>query len=283
MSTDGFTLNTQLTASINTRIYSQQITPSIYHNIIRVPITQAALFSTANYQDSGNDVTVNLTVNSTLQNFLATSATALHGLTYDANKAVEWTNLSGATENSGLNLANPNFVTGYYNSTLVQYSAPLISSARTFGACLLDIIAKATFNHPGAKAAIANDAAISAMSVTALGSPGTVSLAAHLFNQISTNITAEAQSIFDQYVADYPDRYATDQVGSDFNDVTAAKNFNFAGTKFYAYLALTSTNIATASNDTVGNMNNEVEILPLSSEVPGIFARIIRIDFEVAA
>lgn len=286
MSTVGFSLNTQLTASINTNIYSQQITPSKYHHIIKIPIPQSTLFSAATYQDNTDAVSVTLTVNSNvstgLRNNLATSATAQHNTAaLDLNQVNEWVNLDGTSLNSALATANANYVKGYYSNTTSQFSAALISSARTVGACVLDIIAKATFNHPGAKAAIANDASFQDLSIT--DTTTTTALAASLTSQLTTIFANEAQSIFDQYVADYPDRYATDQTGSDFNDVTSSKTFNFVGTTFYAYLALTSNSVAVMTNDTSGTYSGESNVLPLSAEVPTTFARIIRLDFEVSA
>lgn len=312
----GFTLTTQMTASIVTNVFAQQLVPAYYHYSVNLDVGQNDLFNVAQFYDSGDDVTVTLRTNSMSSDssgnaygynatnspggmgvVLQTAALANHNTdvetSTEANFITEWSGITGSNATLMSQTSNnTRLLAGYHNNTEAQFSSPLVSGNQTLGSCLLDIIAKSLFNHPGSKAAIANDSTIKNLSVTDV--LHSVNLYESIDTQLYTIFQTDAQSIFDQYVSEYADRYATAVGTSDpnFNDVgsSAAKDFNFVGLTFYVYLIFNTTTLAVMTNAAVQTTLSENPYKPYtfaSLPDPDInvvddLTRIIRLDFNVS-
>lgn len=312
----GFTLTQQLTASVCTNVFAEQLVPAYYHYSVKLDVGQYDLFQTCSFYDDGDDVVVDLKTNAInvtdasgnvtvnyrtdslpIGTWLKTAICATHNTDVETSAEAffipEWSGITGTNATLMAQTSNnTSLLAGYHNQIQDEFSATLISQEQSLGDCLLDIVAKSLFNHPGSKAAIANDSYFQSLTITDV--LHNTSLYESIDTQFREIFLNDAQSIFDQYVSEYSDRYAT-AVGTsdaDFNDVgsSGSKEFNFVDLTFYMYFVFNSYTLAVTDNNTNTYNSAESPYKPFSfaslpdpnTHVVDDFTRIIRLDLYVS-
>ena len=205
---DGFELLELMQAAVTTQVFSNKLPEQKYHYVVNVPLEQTTLFSSSRYYDAipedtpSVDMVVDAGLNVTLATILASHNTAevTEGIS-NGQYISEWSEIDG----SGVNPTFTGLYTdGYHADTVSEFSVgPFDGVDRTLGRCILEIVAKALFNHPGSTAAIANDGDYKDLSILDTLN-GDAPLADSLADQLRAIMENEKFSIFEQYVQAYP-------------------------------------------------------------------------------